>query len=176
MAVSKKRPLARLIPPEDNPDKSVITTFDNLFLLSLYHASKHPDDFKHKIDPATDEVYFKLKGILNYTDSLVNKDSIYKHHSSDNSIKYKDSAEHHIAWSATHMHKDGMTAYFTDVYPKAPRGYHRILPVGLTYLGMFVTDFINNKINLDIVNEIALDEFEKFYDESEYGRKMFYEK
>lgn len=176
MAVSKADLQSCIISAKYNPDKSVVTTFDNLFLLSLYYASKHPDDFKHKIDPATDEVYFKRSDLIDYAYSLVNKDSAYKQHSSDNAIEYKDSAEHQIAWSATRMHKDGMTAYFTDVYPKAPRGYHRILPVGLTYLGMFVTDFINNKINLDIVNEIALDEFEKFYDESEYGRKMFYEK
>lgn len=176
MAVSKADLQSCIISAKDNPDKSVVTTFDNLFLLSLYYASKHPDDFKHKIDPATDEVYFKLGSILNYTYSLVSNDSAYKQHSSDTPIRYKDSAEHNIAWSATRMYKDGMTAKLTDVYSNAPRGYHRILPVGLTYLGMFVTDFINNKINLDIVNEIALDEFEKFYNESEYGRKMFYEK
>lgn len=176
MADSKSNLLSHIISAKDNPDKSVLTTFDNLFLLSLYYASKHPDDFKHKIDPATDEVYFRLKGIRDYAYSLVNNDSVYKHHSSDNSIRYKDSADRFIAWSASHMYKAGMTAYFTNVYPKAPRGYHRINDNGIIHLAMFVTDFIKNKINLDIVNETALDEFEKFYNESEYGRKMFYEK
>ena len=61
------------------------------------------------------------------------------------------------------MYKAGLTTKLTDVYPKAPRGYHRINDDGIVQLAMFITDFIDNKINLDIVNEIALDEFEKFY-------------
>ena len=165
MADSNLWSLPWLISSEYNPNRSVCTTFDALFLYSLYYASKHPDDFKHKIDPATDEVYFRLKGIRDYAYSLVNKDSVYKHHSSDNSIHYKDSADHFIAWSASHMYKAGMTAKLTDVYPKAPRGYHRINDDGIIHLAMFVTDFINDKINLDIVNETALDGFEKFYND-----------
>lgn len=165
MADFNLRSLPHLISSEDNPDKSVVTTFDNLFLLSLYYASKHPDDFKHKIDPNTEDTYFRLKGIRDYAYSLVNKDSVYKHHSSDNSNEFKDSAEHYIAWSATRMYKAGLTTKLTDVYPKAPRGYHRINDDGIIQLAMFVTDFIDNKINLDIVNEIALDGFEKFYND-----------
>lgn len=128
MADSKKRSLPRLIPSKDNPNRSIYTTFDALFLYSLYYASKHPDDFKHKIDSATDEVYFKLKDILNYTYSLVSDDSVYKQHSSDNSKRFKNSAEHFIAWAASHTYRSGLTAKLTDIYPNAPRGYHRILP------------------------------------------------
>lgn len=159
------RSLPHLISSEDNPDKSVVTTFDNLFLLSLYYASKHPDDFKHKIDPNTEDTYFRRSDLINYAYSLINDDSAYKHHSTNNAMEYKDAAEHQIAWSTTRMYKAGFTTKLTDVYPKAPRGYHRINDDGIVQLAMFVTDFINNKINLDIVNEIALDEFEKFYND-----------
>lgn len=165
MADSKSNLWSHIISAKDNPDKSVLTTFDNLVLLSLYHASKYPDDFSYKIDPNTEDTYFKLKDIRNYAYSLVNKDSAYKHHSSDNSNGYKDSADHFIAWSASHMYKAGMTTKLTDVYPKAPRGYHRINDDGIIHLAMFVADFINDKINLDIVNETALDGFEKFYND-----------
>ena len=165
MADSNKRSYACLIPPEDNPNGSVGTTFDALFLYSLYYASKHPDDFKLKIDPDTEDTYFRLKGIRDFTYSLVNKDSVYKHHSTDNSYPFKDSADHQIAWSATRMYKAGLTTKLTDVYPRAPRGYHRINDDGIIQLAMFITDFINDKININIVNEIALDGFEKFYND-----------
>lgn len=165
MADSNKRSYARLTPPEDNPNRSVTTTFDALFLYSLYHASKHPDDFKLKIDPDTEDTYFKLRGIRDYAYSLVNKDSVYKHHSTDNAYHIKDAADHQIAWSATRMYKAGLTTKLTDAHPKATPGYHRINDDGIVQLAMFITDFIEDKINLDIVNEIALDEFEKFYND-----------
>lgn len=166
MADSKYHSQFNIIPPEDNPNRSVGTTFDALFLYSLYHASKHPDeDFEFKIDPNTEDTYFKLRGIRDYAYSLVSKDSAYKHHSTDNVQHIKDSADHSIAWSATRMYKAGLTNKLTDVYPKAPRGYHRINDDGIVQLAMFITDFINDKINLDIVNETALDGFEKFYND-----------
>ena len=165
MADYKKRSYARLIPSEDNPNRSVGTTFDALFLYSLYYASKYPNDFKLKIDPDTEDTYFRLKDIRDFAYSLVSKDSVYKHHSTDNVQSIKDSAEHNIAWSATRMYKAGLTNKLTDAYPKAPRGYHRINDDGIIQLAMFITGFIENKINLDIVNEIALDEFEKFYND-----------
>lgn len=165
MADSKHHPWSHIISAEDNTNKSATTTFDALFLYSLYYASKRPDDFKLKIDPDTEDTYFRLKDIRDFAYSLVDKDSVYKHHSTDNAHHIKDAADHNIAWSATRMYKAGLTTKLTDVYPKAPRGYHRINDDGIIQLAMFVTDFIEDKINLDIVNEIALDGFEKFYND-----------